>query len=228
MHTSPALFSGKFIPPFSVLLIGLIALLVKCWDLLLQRFETAPCNVYLPDVAEIICFRHTWGTSAFQQLAGLVRSGFGLVGWTGWLSRSGGQGGEHQRPRRRWISNTCWNNHIYLFMAYLDIGAWLPTHPRTPTRVGQPQPATSIPQTVVKQREGQRCPELRPSLPVGCSTSLGKGRRAMLGPPMGAELAPTSSHLVQTPCCRVPARAVSMSPCQREDARVVSNLERWV
>lgn len=64
MHTSPALFSRKFIPPFSVLLIGLIALLVKCWDLLLQRSETAPCNVYLPALAEVTSFHSSWrGTS---------------------------------------------------------------------------------------------------------------------------------------------------------------------
>lgn len=75
MHTSPALFSGKFIPPFSMLLIGLIALLVKCWDLLLQRFETASCNVYLPDIAEITCFCNTWSTSASRRLVG---SGLGL------------------------------------------------------------------------------------------------------------------------------------------------------
>lgn len=202
MHTSPALFSGKFIPPFSMLLIGLIALLVKCWDLLLQRFETAPCNVYLPDMAEIICFHNTWTTSAFQQLAGLVRSGFGLAEWTGSLSKWGSQGEEHQRPRRRWVSNTCWNNHMYLFMAYLDIQAWLHTHPRTPTRVGQTQPAINISQIVVKVFFSCDLPCLW--------DALGKSRRAMPGPLMGAEPAPVSFHAVQTPC-----RGVQWGACWR-------------
>lgn len=113
MHTSPSLFSRKFIPPFSLLLIGLIALLVKCWDLLLQRFETAPCNVYLPDMAEIICLHHTWSASAFWGWQGLLGLGFGPEGWIGHLPKLGGQGGQHQRARREWVSNTCWNIHIY-------------------------------------------------------------------------------------------------------------------
>lgn len=91
VHPSPSLFSRKFIPPFSMLLIGLIALLVKCWDLLLQSFETAPCNVYLPDMAEIICFHNTWGPAAAQQLAGMRCSGFGLVGWVGYISKVGSE-----------------------------------------------------------------------------------------------------------------------------------------
>lgn len=82
MHTSPSLFSRKFIPPFSLLLIGLIALLVKCWDLLLQRFETAPCNVYLPDMAEIGCLHHTWCIC-------ILGLGFGPEGWIGNIPKLG-------------------------------------------------------------------------------------------------------------------------------------------
>lgn len=82
MHTSPSLFSRKFIPPFSLLLIGLIALLVKCWDLLLQRFETAPCNVYLPDMAEITCLHHTWSAH--------LHFGAGRLGWVWALVLRGG------------------------------------------------------------------------------------------------------------------------------------------
>lgn len=103
MHTSPALFSRKFIPPFSVLLIGLIALLVKCWDLLLQRSETAPCNVYLPALAEVICSHSTWrGTAASRSHWAPMESGMDPV-----LPR-------HWAPKG--VDNkTCWN-HVYLFV----------------------------------------------------------------------------------------------------------------
>lgn len=105
MHTSPALFSRKFIPPFSVLLIGLIALLVKCWDLLLQRSETAPCNVYSPAVAEIICFRNTW--------RGAQPLGSGAAGAAPW----GGLGAPlASRTQKEAGVNTCWNHKAYYFV----------------------------------------------------------------------------------------------------------------
>lgn len=102
MHTSPALFSGKFIPPFSVLLIGLIALLVKCWDLLLQRSETAPCNVYSPAVAEIICFRNTW--------RGAQPLGSAAAPWDGLGAPLA------SRTQKEAGVNTCWNPKAYYFV----------------------------------------------------------------------------------------------------------------
>lgn len=145
MHTSPALFSGKFIPPFSVLLIGLIALLVKCWDLLLQRSETAPCNVYSPAVAEIICFRNTW--------RGAQPLGSGAAPWDGFGAPLA------SRTQKEAGVNTCWNPKAYYFVViciysplYRDGCAsmhWVstPKHPRGVASC-------------------EHCPELLPSPPA--------------------------------------------------------------
>lgn len=219
MHTSPALFSGKFIPPFSMLLIGLIALLVKCWDLLLQRFETAPCNVYLPDMAEIICFHDTRSTSAFQQLAGLVRSVVALGGTDRVRLQSGWPRGERSRPRRRWMSHTCWNNHIYSLTAYLDLAMWWHVPPCMPARVGHPHCTAWTNCAKGNTAELQLCP------PVGCGTSLGKSCQATPGLPMGAEPAPMNLHPTRALCRRVPVKGVLRGPCRGGDTRVVSDPE---